>query len=484
METIVQYIKNHKSKSIAIVDEVNRISYAEMFVEIEHLKNQILSNLKCTNARILLSGKNSTDFLLLLLSFLDTDMEIILMDPKSSIPEIEDLISSAQPNFIVSEDSLFEQQFITETKIKTTKSCFNIYKINEADVKSRNEKLSFCTSGSTGKQKVFGFTQAQLFSQFLNIANYLQFSETDQSLCPLTITHSHGLQISIPLLLNGGCVHYLSSENCKPDSIIKYVYANKITLLTGVPYQYNLMLNVDIGIKQPMKSLRYCFCGSAPMSKFLAYSFQEKFGVRLNQVYGLSEIGPICFNLDANDENYVSVGKVIPGIEYKVLDENGNTINENEEGELVVRADFMCDKYINNKTESQHTFIDGWLHTKDIVKLDEQKNFYIIGRKSNFINVAGCKIYPIEIEKVLLGIKGVKEAVVIGVDDDNKGQLIKAIITVFFIVDKESILVFCKKYLPIYKIPHIIKIVEELQHTSINKVDLSVYKNDNLTKKK
>ena len=100
----------------------------------------------------------------------------------------------------------------------------------------------------------------------------------------------------------------------------------------------------------------------------------------------------------------MSVGKVTSQIEYQILDDNGVQILDEKEGELIVRAAFMCNGYINDSEATTSSFKNSWLYTKDIVKRDSNGNIIIIGRKSNFINVSGYKIYPVEIEKVLLSI--------------------------------------------------------------------------------
>ena len=476
MSVILEHIRQHKSNHIAVADEQRALSYPELFIEINQLAEDLQRIFSGKHVRVLVSGNNKVDFLLLVLALLETNVEFLLLDPKSSEQEIKDICNSIDINYYIFEApevDCVETDAITV--VVTINARYHIKQISANGIQPQSTKIYLSSSGSTGKPKIFGFTQEQLLQQFLNVAAALECTQEDASLCPLTITHSHGLQISFPLLLNGGTVHYLAPAHCKPAFIIHYLSQHKITILTGVPYQYNQMLHLDVSLKNPFPSLRLCLCGSAPMSKHLTDSFYKKFGVRLNQAYGLSEIGPVCFNVDVTDENYMSVGKVTSQIEYQILDDNGVQILDEQEGELIVRAAFMSNGYINDSEATAASFKNGWLYTKDIVKQDRNGNITILGRKSNFINVAGYKIYPVEIEKVLLSMDGVKEAVVVGLENEERGQLIKAYVSAFVPMDAISIQNFCKLHLPKYKVPHVIQIEDELKQTSIHKVDLSNY---------
>jgi long-chain acyl-CoA synthetase len=459
----------------AIADDQVQLTYAALLRLAENFSLR-LNELKVERgSRIFVSGKNSADLLALVLALVKSGMNFFLVDPRSSKDDIQDLLKEIPANYLLFEKGSFDDVFASDSIVRRKQVDFCLKAVSDEMFNDAEAKLYFFSSGSTGKPKAFGFSDEQLSVQMNNLASYLQFTASDQSLVPLTITHSHGLMLSIPVLLSGGCVHYLSPENSKPEMVLDYVGKNDITVLTGVPYQYNQLLQVpgDHGL---LASLRYAFCGSAPMSEHLATAFEEKFGVRLNQAYGVSEIGPICINLfEEGDNNFKSVGKVLSGIEYKIIYEQGEQVNTGDEGELVVRSSFMSEEYLNAPEETQQTFRNGWIYTQDIVRADEYGNIYIIGRKKNFINVSGYKIYPVEVEKVLLGMKGIKDAAVFGVPDEARGQIIQAVVATFAPLTEEEILAFCKQHLASYKIPHRISIENELQHGSIHKVSYAKY---------
>jgi long-chain acyl-CoA synthetase len=452
---------------ICICYENEACTYFEFSQEILTAKKQLQeSGIKQGMHRVYLSGINSIDLITLFFALLDLDADVVLVDPKSTDSEIEKLLETIPANFLLmQEDISSKKESLTEIKIHSF-----AYKIISTESDYKNTKGAFVTffsTGSTGEPKAFGFTEEKLARQLTNLTDHLRLNGNDKVLCPVSFTHSHGVMMTLPFLFLGAQVHYLHPKNCKSQQL-EYIQQHRITVFTGVPLQYNLILEVPSD-KTALSSLRYAFCGSAPMSEHLAVNFVDKFGVRINQAYGVSEIGPICVNLyEEKDASYQSAGKVIRNIEYKIVDEKDIEVERGEEGELLVRADFMTDGYIN--ADNLQLFRNGWMCTQDIVREDAHGNLFILGRKSGFINVAGYKVYPVEVEKVLLSIKGIKDAVVIGEEDKYRSQIIKACVTTFYPVTEEEIREQCEKFLAKYKIPHQIQILDELPTNSIGKV--------------
>jgi acyl-CoA synthetase (AMP-forming)/AMP-acid ligase II len=448
----------------AIQYETEVCTFSDLDKKIKQTADLLRENGVTQHNRIYLSGNNAVDLLVLFFAALELGCDVVLVDPKSTSAEIDELLSTLPAHYLLLEDAVFSKSYNSAAHILS-------YQFHPLQTDYTNENsafITFFTSGSTGMPKAFGFSSAKLHRQVMNLAAHLNLTESDKVLCPVSFTHSHGVMMTLPFLLLGASVHYRHPALCKPAALIQHISQYNITVMTGVPFQYNLMLEEQSDL-QALTSLRYAFCGSAPMSEYLAVTFEQQFGVRLNQAYGISEIGPVCVNLfEEQVHNFTTVGKVIRNIAYKIVDENGNKVQRGSEGELLVRSDFMTDGYIN--CSSDDLFRDGWMQTKDIVKEDEQGNLYILGRKSHFINVSGYKVYPVEIERVLLSMKGIKDAAVIGEADLKRTQTIKAVVTVFFPLTAEEIKTFCKKHLSKYKIPHEIDIVEELPVNAIGKV--------------
>ncbi len=414
--------------------------------------------------RIYLAGNNSIDLLVLWCALLALETDVVLVDPKSAAQEIIDLQSALPAHFLLLENEIFEGQFSVHANVLS----YLFTNLKKDDVHEHGAMVHFFSTGSTGAPKAFSFSEEKLVRQVMNLATHLQLSASDKVLCPVSFTHSHGVMMSLPFLLLGAAVFYLHPKKAQADGIVKAIEENGITVVTGVPFQYNMMLEKQ---DQPMEmpTLRYAFCGSAPMSEYLAHQFEKIFSVKLNQAYGISEIGPICVNLfEEGENNFQSVGKVISNIDYKIVGEDDKEVVQGENGELLVRSDFMSDGYSN--TEASQLFRNGWMCTQDIVREDTFGNIYIIGRKSTFINTAGYKVYPVEIEKVLLSMKGIKDAIVKGEADEARTQSIKAYVSTFFPLSEDEIKAYCRQHLARYKIPHQVIFVDEMPSNAIGKV--------------
>lgn len=462
---ILEITANEHHSKTAIHFESHRCTYVSLVGQIVSAKKLLQTiGIRNSKQRIILSGNNSIDLLVLFFSLLSLGLDIIFIDPKTTEKELKILLESIPVNYLLLEKKIFPNMPASLAEVLS----YQLIKKEIQQIKKENSTVFFTSTGTTGLPKVFGFSEEKIIEQLTNLINCFKFDKNDRVLCPVSFTHSHGFVMSIPFLLLGATLHYLHPENATPLNLVQHIHLHQISILTGVPFQYNVMVeNKTLPIA--LNSLRYAFCGSAPMSEYLATNFEKKFAVRLNQAYGVSEIGPICVNLfEENKNNFLSVGKVIKNIHYKIVDENDKEVPTGNEGELLVKSNFMTSGYIN--ADNENLFRNGWMCTQDIVRQDDFRNIYILGRKSNFINISGYKVYPIEIEKVILSIKGIKDVVIVGVDDEKRTQVIKAYISTFYPLTISEIKDFCKKHLSKYKIPHEIVFTDEMPTNSIGKV--------------
>lgn len=204
------------------------------------------------------------------------------------------------------------------------------------------------------------------------------------------------------------------------------------------------------------------------MSETTAFEFREKFGCSLNQVYGLTEIGLVCFNTD--EAKPLSLGKLTSGMRAKVLDENGHECDDGVPGELVVTCGSLSRGYVNNDEEQKDMFIDNWLHTKDIV-VREGEIFRICGRLNHMINVGGNKVSPTEIEDILLTHPSVESAAIIGQRSGDMERIVAFVISFDKSRNLESDLInHCRERMSAFKIPKEIRICSSFPTSSIGKI--------------
>ncbi len=460
MSLIVDKIFENNTNQSALIAKDIVISYAQLSEQVNIACNRIQAFIT-TESSVLLTLNNSPTFVILLLALLKNKCKVYLYDNKATqaeiltianFYEIPHVLSHFQSTALLDADDTI---FLHTTQDKYQKCECGIV---------------FFSSGTTHIPKAFFFDEKRLYYTFVLWAQYAQMSDTDNIFCPLSITHSHGIMLLLPPLMLGATCIIQHFEHVDTHLYLSIIEEYNVTVFSAVPYIYaHFIHNKDTRLDN-IQTLRLCISGSAPLSKYVEEQFFTKYNIAISQGYGLSEIGPISINIFAHlTKGRNSVGKVIPHIEYKIIDEDGKEVAQGIEGELIVKSEWMATSYEKNPEATQEMYKKGWLHTQDIVKVDTEGFLYIVGRKSQFINIAGLKVHPSEVESVLLGIEGILEAWVYPIQDELKGQKIGAKLVTLSPLTDTMIFEYCAARLPKYKIPSTFTFVTEIQQNSIGK---------------
>jgi long-chain acyl-CoA synthetase len=249
------------------------------------------------------------------------------------------------------------------------------------------------------------------------------------------------------------------------------------TMFSGVPTMYMALLASGEDLrKHHLHDVMIFNSGGSALPVNLKRSFEERVGKPLFEGYGLSEASPVTHNnppfLGEGREG--SIGIPIPSTDARIVDvETGETeMPVGESGELIIKGPQVMKGYLNMPEETARTLKDGWLHTGDVAKMDEDGYFFIVDRKKDMIVASGYNVYPREVEEVLFEHPDVAEAVAIGVPDDYRGETVKA-----FVVKRsgattteEEILVFCKERLAPYKAPKAVEFRDDLPKSAVGKL--------------
>jgi long-chain acyl-CoA synthetase len=286
--------------------------------------------------------------------------------------------------------------------------------------------------------------------------------------------HVYGMTVAMNLALLGAAKLVLLP---RPEigPIVEAIEKHRVTLFPGVPTLYVAFNNFPGIEKRNLKSVRACISGSAPLPLEVAERFEKLTGAKLVEGYGLTEASPVTHcNPLYGERRLGSVGLPLPGVDAKVVDEEGKEVPLGEVGELIVKGPNIMKGYWNRPEETQKALKDGWLFTGDLARMDQDGYFYIVDRKKDMIIAGGYNIYPREVEEVLYGHEAVQEAAVVGVPDPYRGETVAA-----FIVLKEAyrgkvtekeIEAFCRANLAAYKVPRIIQFREGLPKSSVGKI--------------
>ncbi|WP_392534401.1 class I adenylate-forming enzyme family protein [Nostoc sp. C117] len=326
------------------------------------------------------------------------------------------------------------------------------------------------TSGTTGFPKGATLSHGNiLFNSYCANCCY-RIQKSDRLLLFLPLSHCFGQNAILNAGISG-CSTIVLQRRFDLDQVLKTITQHQITMLFGVPTVFIKLLNMDTS-SYNLKSIRYYFSAAAPMPSQIAQLWYQKFGIVIHEGYGLTETSPFASYNHNFNYKLGSVGTPIANVEMKVVDGDGNQVEIGELGEIAIKGSNVMLGYWNRPFETAEVIKNGWLHTGDIGRMDEDGFFYIFDRLKDMIIVSGFKIYPTEIENVIYQHPVVAEVAVYGVTDPLKGEIVKAniILKTGHTITEEKIIDFCYERMAAYKVPHAINFVNSIPKNSTGKV--------------
>jgi long-chain acyl-CoA synthetase len=331
------------------------------------------------------------------------------------------------------------------------------------------------TGGTTGTPKGATLTHRGLVANTLQVRSWLSdFREgAETMLLVLPLFHVFGMGACMSVMVQGAGTMVLLPQ-FRTHDVLQALSKYRATLFPGVPSMYVALNNAAALTTVDLTSLRHCFSGAAPLPHEVQARFEEHIGGRLVEGYGMTEANACIITPLRGARKRGSIGVPIPDVEARIVDvETGmRTLAPGEIGELVVRCPQQLQGYWRNVDDTTQVLRDGWVHTGDIARMDDDGFFYIVDRKKEMILSGGFNIYPRDVEEVLYLHPMIREAAVIGIPDAFQGERVKA-----FVVPQDGktlspdeIIAFCREHLVVYKVPAQVEFRESLPKTLVGKV--------------
>ncbi len=332
------------------------------------------------------------------------------------------------------------------------------------------------TGGTTGVSKGVMLTHGNLSKQVQQLkAWFPEFGHDEIMLGALPFFHVFGLSTAMNLAICLGWGNILVPKP-QPPQLIEAISKYKPTFAPLVPTMYIGMLQHPDIEKVDLTSIKGCFSGSAPLPVEVIREFEERTGAVIVEGYGLTETSPVThINPFATDMRKVgSIGIPIPDTECRIVDLNDGTtdVPVGESGELLIKGPQVMKGYWDRPDATAETLTDGWLHTGDIARMDQDGYFYIVDRKKDMIISGGYNVYPRDIEEVYFEHPKVLEATAIGIPHPKRGEAVKVFIVLKpgeKATEKEMI-DYCRDKLAKYKWPTEIEFRAELPKSNVGKV--------------
>lgn len=331
------------------------------------------------------------------------------------------------------------------------------------------------TGGTTGTPKGVVLTHANLVANCVQLQAWLPPINVEQLAVvgALPFFHVYGMTTVMNWgLMNGARI--ILFPRFELVRVLKAIQKYRPQLFPGVPAMYVAINNYPEVGRFDLKSIVWCISGAAALPQEVKETFERLTGGRLVEGFGLSEASPVthCNPLDGVQKPG-SIGMPLPDTEAIIADlESGRPLPPDTPGELLIRGRQVMQGYWNRPEETAAALKDGWLHTGDVARMDEDGHFFILDRLKEMINAAGFKVFPREVEEALYQHPAIREAAVIGVPDPYRGETVKA-----FVVLKadarctaDELEAWCRERLAGYKVPRQVEFVQELPKSLIGKV--------------
>lgn len=441
-----------RCEHIAVIEHASgkRFSFGQLDQLASTWMSRIAHEKPCEGDRVLVKLPNSADFVAVFLACLRLRLVMTPVDPKLGTTETSTAIQHVGARLTVSKDGVRGNRLGADRENA----------MREIPASTAFLKL---TSGSTGAPKGIALTDAQLLADCTNICSTMGIRPDDLNFGAIPLSHSYGFDnLVLPLLAQGTPLVVL--DETFPRAVIEGIAASRATVFPAVPFLLE-MLNHQPAPLPELPSLRTVISAGAPLSAEVYHAFRQRFGLRIHQFYGSSECGGITYVREPTDEFIAGcVGTPM----------NNVTVDLVEDGRVRVRGANVASAYFPPLPADEEQVLGGGTYlTGDTGRLDEQGRLHLTGRVAGFINVAGRKVNPSEIEQCISQLPAVHKVTVLGVADASRHETIAA----FVIprtgqnVEIDKLIQHCRSHLAAWKVPRTVKVLDDFPMTPSGKVD-------------
>ena len=387
VDSLSNHLKNNKNKNIAILSE-NRYEWETAFFAIVCSGNIVVPIDKSLTKNEIENILNSAN------------IETVFCSSKYK-DELENIkISNQYLNNII----CFDNEEFQDLTSKSNKN------VTDIEIKEDDTCAIIFTSGTTDKPKGVMLSNRNICSNLVNVSKVFEITKEDRCLSVLPLNHVlEGLFCFLQSIYKGAERVFC----CEIGEILNYIKKYRITFMGAVPAIYKYLYKQKEILKEEAKNINMFMSGGAKLEESIVEDY-ERIGIKLVQGYGLTECSPVVSIETKNNTRLGSVGKVIPGVKINLENQDEDGI-----GEILIKGENVTNSYFKDNEKTSKSIIDGWLHTGDFGKTDQDGYLYICGRNEEIIVLEnGKKVLPLEIESLLNQIENVKESLIY--EDSNK----------------------------------------------------------------
>lgn len=478
--------------------DVQRYTYKEFISKMTRLSNYLLKEGMKKGDRIATFSHNHADTVLLYFACWAIGLVVVPVNVSEEPVRVDYILSNSHAKMIFTRKEYLKKLLEVKQCAKLRIVDFDDFRFEENEkgidleymVDKEDECLIVYTSGTTGNPKGVVLTQYNLLVDAHAISNWHNLHNNDVMMCVLPIHHVNGTVVTIMTTMYYGGKLILN-QKFHTHFFLKRIQDERVKVVSVVPTLLQFLLHTEENTANyDLKAFSHIICGAGPLTCDIARNFEQRFGLRIVHGYGLSETTCYsCFtpvNLSEqehsrwqNEFGFPSIGVPVECNEMEIHNDRGESLAENEKGEIVIRGHNVMKSYYDNDEVNRATFEFGWFRSGDegFFKYDSEgrKNFFITGRIKELIIRGAVNISPLEIDEVLSGIDFVKSGIAVGFDNDWYGEEVGALILLKegIAENKEDlsarVLEHCRKNLPFFKSPKVVIFADSIPVTSTGK---------------
>jgi len=457
------------------------VTYLELDKRSDHCAHVLLDAGIRKGNRVALFLDNSVDYLVAYFGILKSGGVVVPLNTQFVHRELESLLDDFTPRFVITDTAhrpafkgLIDPKFLLDTGNFIHED--SPFRVQAPDISLKDLAMIIYTSGTTGKPKGVMLSHENLFSNAASIVEYLHLKHSDSIMVILPFYYSYGNSL-LTTHIKVGATLVIDNRFIFPNVVLDLMEKEQVTGFAGVPSHFAILLRKSALRKYNLPKLRYVTQAGGGMPASMIEEFTQAMPhVKFFVMYGQTEASARLTYLNPAflKEKLGSIGKAIPGVQIRVLNEQGVEVEAGQIGEMVARGRNVMLGYWNAPEETANVLRKEGLWTGDLAKVDEEGFIYMVSRKKEMIKSGANRISPLEIEDVVSRMPGVMECAAIGIPDEILGEAIKLCVVKNGIPFSENdLLLFCKKNLAAFKMPRVVEFVESLPKTSTGKIKRS-----------
>ncbi len=478
-------VEGHAPERVALISRNRPTTYSELVDQIAQLRGGLAGIGIGVGDRVGIVCGNTRHFVITYLATIGIGAIAVPLNPTSPALELRRELEVIEPSVIVCEPHSagvlaqlesglpagVHKLVVTEGQPpegwSTLDDLLTADPVPVVDVEPDTVAVMMFTSGTAGAPRAAMLSHGNLHSNILQSRASPVHTEADDVVYGvLPLFHIYGLNVLLGASLAAGATIVLV-QRFDPATAADSIVSRRVTVLPGAPPMWIAFADFDELAPDTFATVRIAGSGAAKLPVRVAERMRDRFGLWVHEGYGLTEASPVVTSSSALGEQprFGSVGRALPGVEVRVVNEHGDDALVGDTGEIHVRGpNVFLGYYRDPDTTARVLDADGWLHTGDVATVDDDGWLYLVDRAKDLIIVSGFNVFPAEVEQVLTMHPAVAEVGVIGVPHPHHGEAVKAYVALEpgTDVDEDTLIEFCMDHLARYKCPSKIIFVDEL----------------------